>query len=102
MFICSDEYITAYVRNAPGHLVHGDSLYCAPKQEFVNILDWILADIPGEQSSRVQHGDISMQGLGGGNGSCAVTALNFIQQHNDLSIPKWTGHSSDQFWMEHL
>lgn len=81
------------------HIEYGDSLHRPCHSGVLDILHWILADL-GEgfqPPCSILAGEISHQGNGGGKGSCALAALNFVQRKLDNSIPAWSGSTAYRF-----
>ena len=46
----------------------------------------------------IDEGKIQLQGIGGGFGSCAVAAHNFIECQEDNTMPQWDPSHSEGFW----
>ncbi len=87
-FIVWDEdHFTGYFRTHPGLLEHGDSLHHPPAFDIQDVLNWIIDGI--EPSVKIVTQSVAMQGVGGGYGSCGISAYNFVETRVRPDVPQW-------------
>jgi len=95
IFITSifDDHYTAYVYHVGSTIVnHGDSLHQPPAKDILGIISWIIAGLGHPPIEAIDSGTISKQGgFNGGDGSCRVAALNFIECYADNNLRRWEG-----------
>ena len=96
---CTDNHYAAYLyRRDQPYFEHSDSLHRPPFREAPEILQWVFAGLGHNIPSQIVSGAIALQGSGnGGDGSCAIPALNFVESRLDASIPKWSGSASEVY-----
>ena len=96
---CTDNHYAAYLyRRNQSYFEHGDSLRRPPFHEAPEILQWVFAGLGHNIPSKIVSGPIALQGSGnGGDGSCAIAALNFVESRLDASVPKWSGSASEVY-----
>jgi hypothetical protein len=87
-------HYSAYLLTGFRHLQHGDSLHRVPASDILPILQWILAGLDTDSPAVVEPGTMDLQGQGGGNGSCAIAAHNFIACTADSTLNRWTSPNS--------
>lgn len=75
-------------------LQHGDSMHGEAPNDIVPILHWALGGLGVDLPDSVQIGIIDRQGRGGGEGSCAIAAHNFVACEMDSTLQRWTAPSS--------
>ncbi|PPQ81028.1 hypothetical protein CVT26_002883 [Gymnopilus dilepis] len=97
----SSNHYAAYCQVQPQLVLeHGDSLHRAPSQDVLDILQWVFADLDDVYAcpTQIVSGEIAHQGLGtGGEGSCALAALNFIELRLENGTRRWTGSKARYF-----
>ena len=87
-------HYSAYLLKAFRHLQHGDSLHHEPATDVLPILQWMLAGLESDSPTTIEPGIIDLQGRGGGDGSCAIAAHNFICCAADSTLNRWTSPNS--------
>jgi len=101
VFITSvfDNYYTAYVYHIGLTIVdHGDSLHQPPTDDILDIISWVVLGLGHIPVETISSGIISKQGgFHGGDGSCGVAALNFIECYTDNNLCQWQGVDSHHF-----
>ena len=65
-----------------------------PASDILPILQWILSGLQTDTLAAVEPGIMDLQGQGGGDGSCAIAAHNFIACAADSTLNCWTSPSS--------
>jgi len=101
IFITSvfDNHYTAYVYHVGSTIVdHGDSLHQPPADDILAIISWVIAGLGHPPVDTISCGTISRQGgFNGGDGSCGIAALNFIESYADNNLCQWQGSDSHLF-----
>jgi hypothetical protein len=87
-------HYSGYILTAFQHLQHGDSLHRAPAKDILPILEWILSGLDTGSPGVAEPGIMDLQGRGGGDGSCAIAAHNFIACVADSTLNRWTSPTS--------
>ena len=95
-----DNHYTAYVyRVGSTVLDHGDSLHQPPADDILDIISWVITGLGHLPIDTISTGIISQQGgFNGGEGSCGIAALNFIECYADAKLQRWEGSNSHVFW----
>lgn len=95
---CKMNHYSAYLLTAFRQLQHGDSLHRVPASDVLPILQWILAGLETDspRPATIEPGIMDLQGQGGGDGSCAVAAHNFIACAADPTLNRWTSPNSHE------
>jgi hypothetical protein len=101
MYITSvfDDHYTAYVYHIGSRTIdHGDSLHQPPADDILGIISWVISDLGHPPVEIICEGTISRQGcINGGEGSCGIAALNFIECYSDNDLCQWEGSNSYLF-----
>jgi hypothetical protein len=94
-----DNHYTAYVYRVGSTIVdHGDSLHQPPADDILDIISWVIAGLGHPVVDTINCGTISKQGgFNGGDGSCGIAALNFIECYADNNLCQWQGSDSHLF-----
>lgn len=94
-----DDHYTAYVYHVGSTIVdHGDSLHQPPADDVLGIISWVITGLGHPPVETIGVGTISRQGgLNGGEGSCGIAALNFIECYSDNGLRQWEGLNSHLF-----
>lgn len=94
-----DDHYTAYVYHVGSTIVdHGDSLHQSPADDILDIISWVIAGLGHPPIETISAGIISQQGgFNGGEGSCGIAALNFIECYADTKLHRWEGSNSHLF-----
>ena len=94
-----DDHYTAYVYRVGSTTIdHGDSLHQPPADDILGIISWIIAGLGHPPIETISVGTISRQGgSNGGEGSCGIAALNFIECYSDNNLCQWEGSKSSLF-----
>lgn len=70
-----------------------------PADNILDIISWVFAGLGHPPVDTIGSGTISKQGgFNGGDGSCGVAALNFIECYTDTALRQWQGADSHLFW----
>lgn len=96
---CQENHYAAYLyrQNQP-YIEYGDSLHHPPPRDALDILRWVFTGLGQDFPSQVISGTISLQGSGnGGDGSCAIAALNFVESRLDSTVSRWSGSASEAY-----
>ena len=95
-----DDHYTAYVYRIGSTVVdHGDSLHQPPADDILDIISWVITGLGHPPIDTISTGIISQQGgFNGGEGSCGIAALNFIECYADTKLHQWEGSNSHLFW----
>jgi hypothetical protein len=83
-----DNHYTAYVYRVGSTVVdHGDSLHQPPADDILDIISWVITSLGHPPIDSISTGIISQQGgFNGGEGSCGIAALNFIECYADRLV----------------
>jgi hypothetical protein len=94
-----NDHFTVYVYHVGTmNLDHGDSMHQPPSDDILQIFSWIFSGLVNPPVNRILPGSISRQGgSDGGDGSCGIAVLNFIQGHADGTHVPWQGSQSQLF-----
>jgi hypothetical protein len=94
-----DNHYTAYVYRVGSTVVdHGDSLHQPPADDILDIISWVITGLGHPPVDSISTGIISQQGgFNGGEGSCGIAALNFIECYADTELHWWEGSNSHLF-----
>ena len=94
-----DDHYTAYVYNIGSTTIdHGDSLHLPPADDILGIISWVILGLGHPPVEIIREGTISRQnGVNGGEGSCGIAALNFIECYSDNDLRQWEGSNSYLF-----
>ena len=94
-----DNHYTAYIYHVGSAIVdHGDSLHQPPADDILDIISWVFTGLGHPPVDTIGSGTISKQGgFNGGDGSCGVAALNFIECNADTALRQWQGTDSHLF-----
>jgi len=94
-----DNHYTAYVYHVGSTVVdHGDSLHQPPADDILDIISWVITGLGYPPIDTISTGIISQQGgFNGGEGSCGIAALNFIECYADTKLHWWEGSNSHLF-----
>ena len=94
-----DDHYTAYVYNIGSTTIdHGDSLHQPPADDILGIISWVISGLGHPPVENICEGTISRQGrVNGGEGSCGIAALNFIECYSDNDLRQWEGSNSSLF-----
>ncbi|TEB27297.1 hypothetical protein FA13DRAFT_1573604, partial [Coprinellus micaceus] len=77
---------------------YADSMHGEVPPGLGKLVSRVLSTASIPVPSRFERGLIALQGgANGGEGSCGIAALNFIQQVTNVDIQPWTGPTSQQF-----
>jgi len=80
------------------HLVYGDSLGGEPPVDVLLIFNWAFSGALREPVETVVKGEVSRQGgTFGGEGSCGLSSLNFVEMVVNPSLNPWSGVKSATF-----
>lgn len=81
-----------------GVFMYGDSMHGAKPVELGELISRVLSTSSFQVPFTIERGFIARQGgTNGGEGSCGLAALNFIQRFLDPSTQPWRGSQSRQF-----
>ena len=94
-----DNHYTAYVYHVGSTITdHGDSLHQPPAEDILDIISWVFTGLGHPPVDTIRSGTISKQGgFNGGDGSCGVAVLNFIECYADTALRQWQGADSHLF-----
>lgn len=83
-----DSHYTAYVYYIGSTVVdHGDSLHEPPADNILGIISWVIKGFGYPAVETISMGTISKQsGLNGGEGSCGIAVLNFIEGYANTNL----------------
>jgi hypothetical protein len=83
-----DNHYTAYVYHVRSTIIdHGDSLHQPPADDILDIISWVIIGLGHPPVETISSGTILKQGgFNGGDGSCGVAALNFIECYADNNL----------------
>ncbi|KAF8805824.1 hypothetical protein BYT27DRAFT_7103590, partial [Phlegmacium glaucopus] len=86
-----NNHYTAYVYHVGSTIIdHGDSLHQPPANDILDIISWVITGLGYPHVDTISSGTISKQGgFNGGDGSCGVAALNFIECYADEKLCQW-------------
>jgi hypothetical protein len=90
----STYHYSSYVLESSRILEYGDSLHGDPADDILPILRWLLSGLGVDLPTDVRRGIMDHQGVGGGDGSCAIAAHNFVACRMDSTIERWMARSS--------
>lgn len=89
-----ENHFTAFIyRRGSSVIEYGDSMHHSPPHHILPILQWVFLGIFQPEIKNIKSGVISKQGVGSGEGSCGLAALNFIQlaAETPKGLQPWTG-----------
>jgi hypothetical protein len=94
-----NNHYTTYVYHVGSTIIdHGDSLHQLPADDILDIISWVFAGLGHPPVDTIRSGTISKQGgFNGGDGSCGVVALNFIECYANTVLRQWQGADSHLF-----
>ena len=73
-------------------------LHQPPADDILDIISWVIVGLGHPPVKTISSGTISKQGgFNGGDGSCGVAALNFIECYADNNLCQWQGLDSHRF-----
>ena len=90
----STNHYSSYVLESSQILEYGDSLHGDPADDILPILCWLLSGLGVDLPTGVRRGIMDHQGVGGGDGGCAIAAHNFMACRMDSTLERWTAQSS--------
>ena len=77
---------------------HGDSLHQPPTDDILGIISWVITGLGHPPVEIICEGTISRQGgLNGGEWSCGIATLNFIECYSNDDLCQWEGSNSYLF-----
>ena len=90
--VCEGHHYKSYVTSANAVKFNdGDSMLNPPLADALQVFQWVISHIPGFGQERIDSKQVTCQGHGnGGDGSCGLASLNFVEHHLDTSIPFWS------------
>ncbi|EDR00235.1 uncharacterized protein LACBIDRAFT_314599 [Laccaria bicolor S238N-H82] len=88
-----NNHYTAYVYHVGSTILyHGDSLHQPPANNILDIISLVIAGLGHLPVDTINCGTISRQGgFNGGDGSCGIAALNFIESYADNNLRQGQG-----------
>lgn len=95
-----ESHFTAFIyRQGSSVIEYGDSMHHPPPPHILPILQWVFSGIIQHEIKHIRSGIISKQGVGNGDGSCGLAALNFIQlaAETPKGLRRWTGSEARLF-----
>ncbi|TEB18477.1 hypothetical protein FA13DRAFT_1648712 [Coprinellus micaceus] len=94
----ADDHFTAVTFDVGSRALNfGDSLHGRTPEGLGNLISRSLSTASLPVPSVIECGDVALQGVDGGEGSCAQAALNHIRKTLDIDTPTWIPSKSSQF-----
>ena len=87
-------HFSGYITKDFHSLKHADSMHRGPPKDLLPVLRWILSGLSIGVPSVVEPVTIDRQGQGGGEGSCAIAAHNFLACSVDSMLNRWSAPTS--------